>query len=585
MHRFRPADGCFVALLAISAACGTGKVGSFETPPPGGSGTTTVAGNTGGTATGSTASTGGGGSAAGTTNATGSQPIDPNAAGPMPMLRLTNREYNNTVRDLLGDTTQPANQFASDADPTFEFPRAGDVAVEDATLLQSAAEGLATEAAPQIVPGKLLPCDPATGEQACAEQFITTFGQRAFRRPLTTGEAANLSTLYTTGRTTLNLAFADAIGLLIEAMLQTPQFLYHWEAAPTDPLIHEGEVIHLGAYQIASRLSYFMWGSMPDDALLAAAAAGELDTVTGVQAAAVRLLADPKAKDTVSAFFSEWLGLDGLAAQMKDPTVYPNYTAAEQQAMLDETSAFVQNVAFGGDGRLATFLGAPYSYLNSTLAGVYGVQVSGTALQLTNLNPAQRAGFLTQASFLALTGSPDGSNPVRRGKAVYTKLLCHTLPPPPPNVPPPAPASAGGTTRQRFEMHDMNACAASCHRLMDPIGFAFENFDGIGQYRTMDNGLPVDATGSITLDGTSQNFNDAVGLIALLAKSPEVRTCFAGEWSRFGLSRLDTSADAVSMQATAAAFSSDAASLQTLMGAVATMHSFSYRSLSPGETP
>jgi len=278
-------------------------------------------------------------------------------------------------------------------------------------------------------------------------------------------------------------------------------------------------------------------------------------------------------------------GLGGLATQMKDPTVYPNYTPAVQQAMLDETSAFVQNVAFGGDGRLATFLGAPYSYINGALASLYGVQASGTALQRTNLNPAQRAGLLTQASFLALTGSPAGSNPVRRGKAVYTKLLCHTLPPPPPNVPAPAPASAGGTTRQRFEAHDQNPCASGCHRSMDPIGFAFENFDGIGQYRTMDNGLPVDATGSITLDGTAQTFNDAVGLMALLAKSPEVRTCFAGEWSRYGLSRVDTPADAASLQATAAAFSSDAASLQNLMAAVATMRSFRYRSLSPGETP
>jgi hypothetical protein len=213
------------------------------------------------------------------------------------------------------------------------------------------------------------------------------------------------------------------------------------------------------------------------------------------------------------------------------------------------------------------------------------VAASGTALQRTNLNPAQRAGFLTQGSFLALNGSPDGSNPVLRGKAVLTKLLCHPLPPPPANVPPPAPASAGGTTRDRFEMHDLNPCAAGCHQLMDPFGFAFENFDGIGQYRTTDNGLPVDATGSITLDGASQNFSNAVGLAGLLAKSPEVRACFSGEWSRFGLSRVDTPADAVSLEATAAAFSSDTASLQNLMIAVATMRSFTYRSLSPGEMP
>jgi hypothetical protein len=510
---------------------------------------------------------------------------DSNAAGLMPMLRLTNREYNNTVRDLLGDATQPANQFPSDRDATFEFRRAGAIAVLDATLLQSAAEGLAAAAAPKIVPGMLLPCDPATGEDACAQKFIATFGQRAFRRPLTADETTHLTALYTTGRTTLNLAFSGAIGLLIEAVLQTPQFLYHWESVPGAPLLYEGAVVRLDAYQMASRLSYFVWGSMPDDALIAAAAAGQLDAPAGVQAAAQRLLTDPRAKDTVSSFFSDWLALDGLAGDIKDVTVYPGYTAAMRQAMVDETSTFVQNVAFGGDGRLATFLDAPYSYINSTLAGVYGAQASGTAFQRATLNPAQRAGLFTQASFLALTGSSNGSNPVRRGKAIYTKLLCHTLPPPPANVPPPKPASAGGTTRERFVEHDQNACAKSCHQAMDPIGFAFENYDGIGQYRTTDNGHPVDATGSIMLDGATQTFGDAVGLVGLLAKSAEVRSCFAGEWSRYALSRVDTDADLASLQSAAAAFSSDTATLQDLVASIATMRSFRYRSPSPGEMP
>ncbi len=563
-------------LSGLSLAACTGKIGGEVRgggPAAGGSGTGTSVGGSSGVGGGST---GVGGSPT---------QADPNAAGPMPMLRLTNREYDNTVRDLLGDTTQPADQFPTDRDATFEFRRAGAIAVLDGTLLRSAAEGLAAAAVPKIVPGALLPCDPATGEDACAQKFITTFGQHAFRRPLTTDETTHLTTLYTTGRTTLKLAFSDAIGLLIEAVLQTPQFLYHWESAPTAALIHEGAVVRLDAYQIASRLSYFVWGSMPDDTLLAAAAGGQLDTAAGVQAAARRLLADPKAKDTVSSFFSDWLALDGLADRVKDTTAYPSYTPAVRQAMLDETSAFVQNVAFGGDGRLATFLGAPYSYINGALASVYGAQASGMAMQRTALNPAQRAGLLTQGSFLALTGAADGSNPVRRGKAVYTKLLCHTLPPPPANVPAPKPASAGGTTRQRFVEHDQNKCAMGCHQAMDPIGFAFENYDGIGQYRTLDNGQPVDATGSISLDGATQTFNDAVGLVGLLTKSAEVRTCFAGEWSRYALSRVDTDADVASLQTAATAFNSDTATLQDLMASIATMRSFRYRSPSPGEMP
>jgi hypothetical protein len=253
--------------------------------------------------------------------------------------------------------------------------------------------------------------------------------------------------------------------------------------------------------------------------------------------------------------------------------------------MLDETRTFVEGVTFGGDGRLGTLLGAPYSYINQSLGLVYGTQASGAALQRADLNATQRSGFLTQASFLALTGATDGSNPVRRGHAIYTKLLCHDLPPPPNNVPTPKPASAGGTTRQRFVEHDMNACAQACHSAMDPIGFAFENYDGIGKFRTADNGLPVDATGSVSLDGKAQSFKDAVGLIGLLAKSVEVRNCFAGDWFRFAVLRPDEPKDLASIESVAGAFGADTATLQDLMVAIATARSFRYREPSPGEMP
>jgi hypothetical protein len=253
--------------------------------------------------------------------------------------------------------------------------------------------------------------------------------------------------------------------------------------------------------------------------------------------------------------------------------------------MLDETTAFVGGVTFGGDGRLGTLLGAPYSYINQSLGLLYGAQVSGTTMQRADLDPAERSGFLTHGSFLALNGSSDGSNPVRRGHAIYTKLLCHELPPPPANVPPAKPASAGGTTRERFIEHDMNACAQGCHTEMDPIGFAFENYDGIGKFRTTDNGQPVDATGSLVLDGQKQSFDDAVSLIGLLAKSAEVRRCFSSEWLRFALLRPDVPEDGASVESVAGTFSPDAASVQDLMVSIATVRSFRYREPSPGEMP
>ncbi|HXI60143.1 MAG TPA: DUF1592 domain-containing protein [Polyangia bacterium] len=508
-------------------------------------------------------------------------PGDPSAAGLMPLQRLTNREYNNTVRDLLGDTSQPASQFATDRDPTFVFRRPNDIAVQDATLLRTAAESLAAAAVKNLQP--LLSCNPATGTDACAQQFIASFGQRAFRRPLATTEVDRLTRLYNTGRTTLMLSFADAIGLVIEGVLQSSEFLFHWEAAPTENVVREGAVVRLGPYQIASRLSYFIWGSMPDDALLSAAASGALETPAGVETQARRLLADAKAKETLSAFVSDLMELDMLPQKTKDATAYPQYTAALQAAMVGETAAFTQNAVFGGDGKLATLLGAKYSYINKALGDVYGTPQTSTDLTRTDLNPAQRAGLLTEPSFLALTGATDGSHPVRRGHAIYTKLLCHELPPPPANVPLAKPASSGGTTRQRFTEHDSNTCAAACHGLMDPIGFAFENYDGIGQYRTMDNGQPVDATGTLELDGTTHNFNNAVELAGVLAGSAEVQQCFARQWLRYALYRQESDADAASLATAASHFTAAGGKFQDLMVAIATTRSFRYRTPSPGE--
>jgi hypothetical protein len=495
--------------------------------------------------------------------------------------RLTNREYSNTVRDLLGDTSQPGSQFPADRDPSVVFRRAGDVAVQDATVLRTAAESMAAIAVRNIK--TLVTCDPATGDDACARQFISTFGQRAFRRPLATDESDKLFTLYSNARTMLTLPFSEAIGVVVEGMLQSWQFLYHWEAAAGEPVVREGAVMRLGPYQTASRLSYFLWGSMPDDVLMAAAAAGTLNTPAGLQAQARRLLGDPKAKDTVARFFVDWLELDTLSQVNKSQTAYPDWTTELQTAMADETAAFVQNVVFSGDGSLATLLGAPYSFVNQSLGKVYGTSVSGTALQRADLNGAQRAGFLTEPGFLASNGSSDGSNPVKRGKAIYTKLLCHELPPPPPDVPAPKPASAGGTTRQRFEEHDRNACAQACHGAMDPIGFAFENFDGIGHWRTTDNSLPVDSSGAVLLDGTMRSFSNAVELAQHLAGSAEVRDCFSAQWLRFALARLESPADLASLQTAAQLFSAGGGKVQDLMVALATARSFRYRSLSPGE--
>ncbi|HVY31374.1 MAG TPA: DUF1592 domain-containing protein [Polyangiaceae bacterium] len=534
-------------------------------------------------------SDGGGGAlgTAGTLNGGGSSALagsgpgsDPNAVGPRPLSRLTRREYNNTVRDLLGDTTRPADAFPEDRDRAFLFRRSGLVATQDADLLRSAAETLAAAAIKS--PSTLLPCDPSAGEDACAAKFINDFGLRAYRRPLADIEKTHLTALYQDARSNQKMSFNDAIGLLVEAILQSPAFLYHWES-PYQPPTLAGNAVALGPYDVASRLSYFIWGSMPDQTLFDAAAGDKLTADADITAQARRMLADDKAKDAATAFFGEWLEIDQIAQLPKDTKTYPDYNDDLKAAIVSETETFARSVLFDGGGKFETLLSADYSFENQLLGKVYGNSGSGTMLGKLTLDTTQRLGLLTQPSFLTLAGSPDGSNPVKRGKAVYTKLMCGALPPPPPNVPPAKPPTPGVTTRQRFTEHDQNECAKGCHMLMDPIGYAFEHYDGIGRYRTMDANQPVDSTGMINIDGAAKPFADAVELTRILATSDTVRNCFAKQWFRFAVGRDDMADDAPSLANIAAAFAANQFDMRDLAPAIAVSRSFRFRSVAAGE--
>ena len=417
-------------------------------------------------------------------------PGNPTTAGLRPLRRLTNREYNNTVRDLLGETSHPADAFPPNREDGFLFHRAGLMSSADLETQRTAAEALAATAVKNA--GTLAPCAGAA-EDACARTFITSFGLRAYRRPLAPEESQRLVDLYQAGRTKLGLDHAGAIGLLVEGMLQSPAFTYHWEMGSEKPLVEE-KLVRLGAFEMASQLSYIIYGSMPDQALFDAAAGNKLGTQAEVEAQARRMLADPKAREGIAAFVVEWLSLDRVGEKDKEKAAYPEYNDGLVDAMGAEAQAFVKNIAFEGDAKFESLLTAKFTFTNQALAGLYGIKgAQGAEMKQSPLDPAQRSGLLTQAAFLSLNAKPEGSSPVKRGKAVYTGLLCGELPPPPNVVPPVKPASAGGTTRDRFTEHDTNPCAKACHKLMDPIGFGFERYDGIGRYRTTDNNLPVDS--------------------------------------------------------------------------------------------
>jgi hypothetical protein len=492
----------------------------------------------------------------------------------------------NTLRDLFADPSLGPDPLPADVQDStfgFAFHTTGIVAAADASMYRDAAESLAKIALGSI--DTWLPCAATTAsvdlETTCLATFLgpTGLAQRIFRRPLSAADADRLTALYMTGRAPpLSLDFTGAIGLIIEATLQSPEFLYHWELNPV-PAVREGAVVKLGDYEIANRLSYLLWGTMPDATLFAAAAAGELADLARVEAQARRMLKDERAKGTISDFFTDWLDIDQLSDRPKDSMVYPTYNDALVVAMATEVEGFVNQIVFSGTGRFDELLTGTTTIVGPDLAALYGIaNVGANAPSTVSLNPAERSGLLTLAGFLSVTGAATGSDPPRRGKAIYERLLCGVIPPAPLAMPPVQPPSpTAGTTRQRFERQDTMACATACHSTFDPWGFALENYDGIGAYRTTDNGMAVDARVTVTLDGQRKMVSDARGLMTALAQSDEARSCFVKQWFRYGLGRLDTAHDQASIDAAVTAFESSMRDIRELVVALATSRTFRYR--------
>jgi hypothetical protein len=571
-------QGCVGSINGDDVAGGPGPSGNGKGNGPGpGSGGPGNTGSTGG------GQNGGGGSGNTGGASGGGGPVDQTAAGIQPLRRLDRREYNNTVRDLLGDNSAPADKFPSDHQDDFNFRRAGIVSTQDYSTVRDAAEALS--AAANVA--TLAPCTTgsATAEEACAKKFATSFGLRAYRRPLTTTEVDSLVQLYREGRAMAMTDYAGGIKIMLEGILQSPSFLYHWEGGPAAPVV-EGKVIKATDYENASHLSYFLWGSMPDQTLFDLAAAKKLNAPADLEAQARRMLGDAKARETVGQFLEEWMGLDNVLVREKDTMLYPEFKDDQvKAAMIAEARTFLEHVVFDGDGLFSTALTADYSFVNQPLAPLYGKTATGMDFKQMSLDPAQRSGLFTQPGFLTVTGATNGSNPVKRGRKIYEGMLCGELPPPPANVPPPKPPSAGGTTRERFAEHSAQACAVGCHKLMDPIGYAFENFDGIGKYRTMDNGGKVDASTEFDIEdnGKLQKFNGARELAEILTKSPRVQKCFSTQWLRFAFKRKEADGDAASIAAIAASFAKNGNNIRDLMVGVAVSRSFRYRAPAQGE--
>ena len=487
-----------------------------------------------------------------------------------PLRRLTHWEYVNTVRDLVGSA--PSVALPNDTSATgFDNESSGlGVSPTLAEAYMRASEGIAASAVADM--NSLLPCDPAGGEDACAREFIDAFVMRAFRRPLTPDESQRFEDLYVAGRTAYG--FDKAIELVVQATLQSPSFLYRVEFSADG----SGPVAELNGYEMAARLSYFLWGSMPDDQLFDAAATDGLRSSEQIEAQARRMLADPKARAVVRSFHEQWLGLGSLEAVNKDATLYPSFDDSVKASMREETARFVEHVVFDADGDLATLLTADYSFVDSNLAPFYGVNASG-GFERVSLDPAQRAGLLTQPGVLAIHAKPAETSPTARGKFVRERLFCQLLPEPPPDVdttPPEVDPSL--TTRERLNQHMTDPTCASCHRRTDLIGFGFEHYDPVGAWRPDENGLTIDATGSIvdTADGDLA-FDGAVELAQLLAETDQVQACVVEQWFTFAQGRAPETVDSCTVDDLVSTFVETGGDIQELLIAIVTTEAFRLR--------
>ncbi len=495
--------------------------------------------------------------------------------GPSPIRRMTHAEYDATVRDLLGDDTQPGKDFVIEEEALGFDNQATSLTVTQllAEQYMKAAEDIAERAVVDLP--KLLGCDPVKAGDACVTPWISAFGKRAFRRPLGDDEASALLELYHWGKSEVDVA--TGIEVVLEAILQSPHFLYRVELGTPDPVAND--VVPLNDYEMASRLSYLLWGTMPDTTLFGAADRGELHEASQIEDQARRMLGDPRARSAVARFHLEWLGLTHIEEMNKDAAVYPEFYGDLRPLYRDEAVAMLDHVVFDGTASIDELFTAPYTFMNAELANFFGVS-GPTGEAFVKVTPtAPRAGLLTLPAVLATYAKQNQSSPVHRGKFVRERLLCQLLPPPPNDIKIEAPdVDPNATTREKFAEHAENPACAGCHQKMDPIGFGLENYDGIGRYRDLDHGLPVDASGTIidTVDADG-DFDGALELGKRLAESVEVRQCIATQWFRFGYGRAEKQEDQCSMETIQRAFAESGYDVRELLVALTQTPAFRYR--------
>ncbi|HEY6078539.1 MAG TPA: DUF1588 domain-containing protein [Polyangiaceae bacterium] len=544
--------GKCAAPLLFASVLGCGYSNDTQPPAPGSSGSTSM---------------GGGAGSGGAVSCEATQP------GVAPLHLLTRFQYDNAVRDLFGDTSRPARAFPpeNEADgyrTNAAANPANPLLVENYLI---AAETVAARAAAGVA--ELAPCAEGGDQAACGYAFIGSFASRAFRRPASEEELMPLMKLFDAG---LSKGYATGIELVIQAVLQSPQFLYRVEALKS--ATPETGAIALGSYELANRLAFTLWGSVPDAELMAAAASGTLVTAKDVEREARRLVESSKARDIVRDFSEQWLMLSRLEGAARDgTTLEPTVLAGSLKGSL---AAFLDDAYFGASSSFDNVFTSPKVWFDQAMAPLYGAGEPQSGFEARTMDDP-RSGLLSQPALLTLLSHSSQTAPVLRGVFVRERILCLEVPPPPPdvNVNPPDP-DPNATTRERFRQHTEQAACSACHKLIDGIGFGFERYDQLGRYRATENGLDVDESGSVIGSEEAGLDGDFVGVAELssrIAVSPRARDCLATHWYRYSFGRRETAEDQCSLDQLKQRFAASAGNLKELLVGLTLTDSFLYR--------
>jgi len=580
---------CVASSAAVALAGCNGAIGNQGSTGNG-------SGNAGSGPGGPGSSTGNGGSnpggpGAGGANAAGTSGNPSGAAGMVtlpgsalvsgPVLRLADYEFMNSLHDILGVTPQVV--LEPDAPSTGDFRIGGPVGDNTVSVYHTAAITVAQQAMKVI--GTLEPCYATATTAATQATCASTIAS-----DLDAAQLTGLTNVYSmiAGK----YGFAPGVQAMIEALVQSPYFLYHLELEEESmgSAASTGTKVAVTSYSMASRLSYLLWGTTPDAPLYTAAAAGQLSTAAQIQAQATRMIADPRVIPGMRNFYEQWLKvLDLPLSKVKNPVTNTDYgslyTSGVQSSLRASFDAQVDDALWGGADAVKALLTGTNAWVDGNIAGIFGVKnVTGTTLQKVAVDPTQRMGIMTHPAIMTVFATDTASHPIKRGVFFWDKFLCQPLPNPPPNVPPFMPPAPGQSLRADFEMMTADPVTCQpCHKRINPVGFLFEHYDSMGYYVSTDsNGQPVNSattivgTGDTALDVATP---DAVTFAKNLgADDASIASCMVNQVYRYAVHRHEgNSGDDASLAALTTTFNNSGRSMKALLGALTQQEAFLYR--------